>query len=177
MSRKFWVRKTSFHEKHSFQNLTLIDWPDVKSQAALRHRVKWPSLSTLTWNWPRKGVSHDILLIFIFSDLLWPDLDLFKYDRCTHAATFLDISAFGWAWPICGPSNWPWAQNAKTRYSDIWLDFDLTHKTLILKCPRGSDASRREPSNAFWPVLLQRLVSKRIWANGHLLSPQSMTLG
>ena len=38
-------------------------------------------------------MSQGMLVTFIFSDLLWPDLDLvlFKYDLRTHAVPLLDI--------------------------------------------------------------------------------------
>ena len=42
--------------------------------------------------WPWKHVLRDVLVTFISSDSLWPDIELclFKYDIGTHAAPFLD---------------------------------------------------------------------------------------
>ena len=41
--------------------------------------------------WPREHVLRGVHAAFIFSNLLWPDLDLFKYYLGTRAVPFLDI--------------------------------------------------------------------------------------
>ena len=85
-------------------------------------------------------ISISIVFYYIFyrifsSDHLWPDLDLdlFRYDLCTHAVFFSDISTFvsfsSWlpVYPTLQPQMW----------KQCFFTFDLTltlYVTFILRC-------------------------------------------
>ena len=75
-----------------------------------------------------------MLVTFIFSDLLWPDLDIFKYDIRTHAVPSLAYDIiFGEFEVFVASLTDPRVKTVKT----VFLTFDLTvtlHMTLSLKC-------------------------------------------
>ena len=89
---------------------------------------------SLRAKWPRKQVSHGMLVTYILVTFCDLALTSFESDLCTHAVPFLDkCQRFGWVWALCGPSNRPESHNAKSYI----LTFGLTltwQVTLILKC-------------------------------------------
>ena len=78
--------------------------------------------------WPRKRVSLGMFVTFIFCDLLWPDLNLFRYNLFAHVLSFSDIYPhFVWAWALCCPSNRPYTRKCENSVFYLWSYLDLTH--------------------------------------------------
>ena len=107
-----------------------INFDDVIGSDAHHYRY-------LRVKWPRKRVSLGMFVTFIFCDLLWPDLNLFRYNLCTHVLSFSDISQhFVWVWALelfAALLTDPTLENVKT----VFFTFDLTltlHMTFIVKC-------------------------------------------
>ena len=100
---KFRVRNLPLCKNSAFRNwlfLPDLDPTSLKSQLWWCHRVRWPS-RYLRVKWP-ESMCHTAFS----SELLGPDLDidLFRYDLWTHAASFSDIYQHFlgvWAYDLC----------------------------------------------------------------------------
>ena len=76
-------------------------WPDLRQESGW---MMWEDLPRAKYT--RKYVSHDMFVTYIFSDPLWPVLDIVKHDLCTLVAPSQDTyQPFGWFWSLCNPSN------------------------------------------------------------------------
>ena len=110
---KFWFRNMHVYAKHSFQNLTFdlaLIWPSSKVKlddgiASNDHHYRYLQTKVL-----RNMCGRVCLSLFLFSDFLWPGLDLFKNRLCTNAGPSLHTSMwqhFGRVWALCGTSSQP----------------------------------------------------------------------
>ena len=89
-------------------DLTLTLFPSIVNfDDVIGSKFKRPTISISSCKRPTKHVPRTVCLWLLFSsDLLWPDLDLFRYDLCTHAVSFSDIyQHFVWVWALFCPSN------------------------------------------------------------------------
>ena len=102
-----------------------LTWPKVKCENECHHRI-------LRVKWPKKHVSHDTRAIFLYGDLIWPDLDL---DLCLASISYLhDIfvipsAAFSQSLRLQLSLVWfrqPIRRKESALTFDLWPDLDPT---------------------------------------------------
>ena len=100
---------------------TYLD-PTSINQVGWRRKVKWPSPSIPRSKMNQKTCAAGRFVTLIFNDLLWTDIDLFKYDLRTSTVSFQDTyQRFGWVWDLCSLSMSNTPQGPKYEKAFLFL--------------------------------------------------------
>ena len=104
----------------------ILTWPKSKVNfgGVIGHHYRFPHVK-----WPTNMCRTAYLWLLFSGDLLWPDLDLdiSRYDLCTHAVFFSDIyQHFLWVWALCCPPNRVYSHKYENSvFFSFWHSVDL----------------------------------------------------
>ena len=150
--RKRWERIMSFlMQKNISKSDPTLTWPLSKVSLNDATRYNDHRYRHLSAKCPGKHISHGMLVTFIFSDLLLPnlELDILNHDLRNHAAPFPDkYPHFGCVRALCSLSNPPYGSKCKKTAFYIWPNLDLTRAINLKNVKHGLGPSLHHFLNA-----------------------------
>ena len=117
-SREFFFSRKSWVLKFDLFDLNMT-WPWVRCENECHYRILRPK-------WPIQHMSHDTHVVFLYGDLIWPDVDLYlALASYLHDIFVIPSEAYWWSFRLVVASGLVSATEKAKRVSfDIWPDID-----------------------------------------------------